>query len=233
MKKLLKLYKMFYRLLRLKSEQRKEIERCAAAAFSVRVNQIYKEYLDIKQQFSLYEKVMRPYRICSPFELYEALESDHCLKNQSSAAEHFDLGRQLKQQENLKQFEKHEKRYKALLEDLKNDDAGYASTQLHFFRTRCDELDTLTHHLFLTNVITFDQESDIKYLSSRAHEIIKNRLQERILWIARGIDRTIESRKQKGSYKGEFTTAVILANAFNDIFYNQFGEFDIKEGENK
>jgi hypothetical protein len=26
---------------------------------------------------------------------------------------------------------------------------------------------------------------------------------------------------------------VILANAFNDIFYNQFGEFDIKEGENK
>lgn len=233
MKKLLKLYKMFYRLLRLKSLQKKEIERHATAAFSVRVNQIYKEYLDIKQQFSLYEKVMRPYRICSPFDLYEVLESDHCLKNQSSAAEHFDLGRRLKQQENLKQFEKHEKRYKALLEDLENDDAGYASTQLHFFRTRCDELDALTHRLFLTDVITFDQKSDIKYLSSRAHEIIKNRLQERILWLARGIDRTIENRKQNGTYKGEFTTAVILANAFNDIFYNQFGEFDIKEGENK
>ena len=217
MKKLLKLYKMFYRLLRLKSQQRKEIERCAAAAFSVRANQIYKEYLDIKQQLSLYEKVMRQYRICSPFDLYKTLESDHCLKNQSSAAEHFDLGRRLKQQENSKQFEKHEKRYKTLLEDLENDDAGYASTQLHFFRTRCDELDTLTHHLFLTDVITFDQESDIKYLSSRAHEIIKNRLQERILWIASGIDRTIESRKQKGCYKGEFDTATILANAFNDI----------------
>jgi hypothetical protein len=233
MKKLLKLYKMFYRLLRLKSQQRKEIERHATTAFSVRVNQIYKEYLDIKQQFSLYEQVMRPYRICSPFELYEVLESDHRPENQSSAAEHFDLGRRLKQQENLKQFEKHEKRYKALLEDLENDDAGYASTQLHFFRTRCDELDTLTHHLFLTDVITFDQVSDIKYLSRRAHEIIKNRLQERILWLARGIDQTIENRKQNDTYKGEFTTAVILANAFNDIFYNQFGEFDIKEGENK
>jgi hypothetical protein len=53
------------------------------------------------------------------------------------------------------------------------------------------------------------------------------------LWLARGIDQTIENRKQNDTYKGEFTTAVILANAFNDIFYNQFGEFDIKEGENK
>ena len=224
MKKLLKLYKMFYRLLRLKSQQRKEIERCAAAAFSVRANQIYKEYLDIKQQLSLYEKVMRQYRICSPFDLYEVLESDHCPKNQSSAAEHFDLGRRLKQQENLKQFEKHEKRYKALLEDLENDDAGYASTQLHFFRTRCDELDTLTHHLFLTEVISFDQESDIKYLSSRAHEIIKNRLQERLLWLANGIDETIAIRRQKGVYKDEFDTATILANAFNDILGNVYGK---------
>jgi tRNA(His) 5'-end guanylyltransferase len=130
-------------------------------------------------------------------------------------------------------YENLKRSYNKLLQTLQEDSAGYASTQLHFFRTRCDELDTLTHHLFLTDVITFDQVSDIKYLSSRAHEIIKNRLQERILWLARGIDQTIENRKQNDTYKGEFTTAVILANAFNDIFYNQFGEFDIKEGENK
>lgn len=233
MKNILKFYKMFYRLLRLKSEQRKEIERYAAAAFSARVNQIYKEYLDIRQQFSLYEQVMRQYRICSPLDLYKVLGSDHGLKNQSSAAEHLNLGRQLEIQEKSKRAEKFEKRYKSLLEDLKNDDAGYASTQLHFFRARLDELDTLTHNQFLADAINFDQETDLKYFSREAREIIKNRLQERILWLARGIDQTIEKRKQKGTYKGEFTTAVILTNAFNDIFYHQFGEFDIKEGENK
>ena len=37
----------------------------------------------------------------------------------------------------------------------------------------------------------------------------------------------------KGTYKGEFTTAVILANAYNDIFENQYKDFDVKEGESK
>ena len=176
---------------------------------------------------------MRQYRICSPLDLYKVLESDHGLKNQSSAAEHLNLERQLEIQEKSKRAEKLEKRYKSLLEDLKNDDAGYASTQLHFFKARLDELNTLTYHQFLEDAITFDQNTDLKYFSREAHEIIKSRLQERILWLARGIDQTIEKRKQNGTYKGEFTAAVILANAFNDIFYHQFGEFDIKEGENK
>ena len=131
------------------------------------------------------------------------------------------------------QFKNLANRYKKLLADIKADAAGYASTQLHFFRTRLDELNGIKTDYLCQNQITIEQNRFINELAKEINEIIKNRLQERILWIARGIDRTIESRKQKGTYKGEFTTAVILANAFNDIFYHQFGEFDIKEGENK
>lgn len=115
-------------------------------------------------------------------------------------------------------------RYKKLLADIKADSAGYASTQLHFFRTRLDELNGIKTDCLFQNQITIGQNRFIAELAKEIHEIIKNRLQERILWIARGIDRTIESRKQKGTYKGEFDTATILANAFNDILGHVYGE---------
>ena len=73
------------------------------------------------------------------------------------------------------------------------------------------------------NQISIEQNSFIAELDKEIQEIIKNRLQERILWLARGIDQTIENRKQNGTYKGEFDTATILANAFNDILQGDFG----------
>lgn len=50
-------------------------------------------------------------------------------------------------------------------------------------------------------------------------------MQQRIKWQAGLIDETIETRNNKGTYKGEFTTAVILANAYNDIFHHQYKDF--------
>ena len=75
MKKLLKLYKMFYRLLRLKAWQRREIEIHNRSATVRILNSAYNEYFAVKTELNDYKKVMLQYRINSPLELLKVLEA--------------------------------------------------------------------------------------------------------------------------------------------------------------
>lgn len=74
MKKILKLYKMFYRLLRLKHWQRQEIINHERFCHNRIVKQIYDEYFGVKLRLDDYERVMKFHRINSPFDLCIALE---------------------------------------------------------------------------------------------------------------------------------------------------------------
>lgn len=103
-----------------------------------------------------------------------------------------------------------------LQENIKKDDAGYASTSLHRFRRRLEELDSIRYFLVEQNKI-YDIEG-IDDQIKEIRKIIHERLEKRISWQAGLIELTIATRKKKGAYKDEFTTAVILANAYNDIF---------------
>ena len=109
-----------------------------------------------------------------------------------------------------------ETRLDALQMDLYHDKADYASTSLHRFRRRLDEISSIRLFLLEQNKIyDIDGIDDqIKDIRKTIHE----RLEKRIQWQAGLIEQTIASRKSKGTYKGEFTTEVILANAYNDIF---------------
>lgn len=109
-----------------------------------------------------------------------------------------------------------ETRLDALQMDLYHDKADYASTSLHRFRRRLDEIDSIRLFLLEQNKIyDIDGIDDqIKDIRKTIHE----RLEKRISWQAGLIEQTIAARKANGTYKGEFTTAVILANAYNDIF---------------
>ena len=76
MKKLLKLYKMFYRLLRLKAWQRREIEIHNRSATIRILDSAYNEYFAVKTELNDYKQVMLQYRINSPLELLKVLEGD-------------------------------------------------------------------------------------------------------------------------------------------------------------
>ena len=125
-----------------------------------------------------------------------------------------------------------ENRYKSLRKSINNDPAKSASTMLHFYRRNLDKLRFERRFLceigaleqYLSNYLADCFEQDLG-------QILHDRMQQRIKWQAERINETIETRKSKGAYKGEFTTAVILVNAYNDIFQNQFKEFNVKEGE--
>lgn len=127
-----------------------------------------------------------------------------------------------------------EYRYKSLRKSINKDPAKNASTMLHIYRRNLDELCFERHFLcqigaleqYLSDYLADCFEQDIG-------QVLHDRMQQRIKWQAERINETIEARKNKGTYKGEFTTAVILANAYNDIFHYQYKEFKIKEGENK
>ena len=108
-------------------------------------------------------------------------------------------------------------RLDALQKDIEKDNADYASTMLHRYRRRLDEIDSIRYFLLEQNKIyDIDGIDDqIKDIRKTIHE----RLEKRIAWQAGLIEQTIASRKSKGAYKGEFTTATILANAYNDIFH--------------
>lgn len=118
---------------------------------------------------------------------------------------------------------------KANLEKLKKnlleDEAGGASTMLHYARNRLEELAENKRFLFSLGALDIEEEElltdDIREISA----IIKARLQDRLFWIADRLEDTIEARKKAGTYKGEFTIPVILANAFNDIFKVNEGYF--------
>lgn len=127
-----------------------------------------------------------------------------------------------------------ENRYKALRKAINNDPAKSASSMLHIYRTNLDEL--RFERLLLREIGALEQYlSD--YLADAFEkdlaQTLHDRMQQRIKWQAGLIDETIDTRKNKGTYKGEFTTAVILANAYNDIFHHQYKDFDVKEGESK
>ena len=122
-------------------------------------------------------------------------------------------------------------RLDALQKDIEKDKADYASTMLHRYRRRLDEIDSIRHFLLEQNKIydidgIDDQISDIR-------RAIHERLEKRITWQAGLIEETIASRKTKGTYKGEFTTEVILANAYNDIFEATDGRFNKEHVECK
>lgn len=83
MKKLLKLYKMFYRLLRLKTWQRREIQNHERYVFLGKFESIYNEYFAVKTELNDYKKVMLQYRINSPLELLKVLETAPTVCNSS------------------------------------------------------------------------------------------------------------------------------------------------------
>lgn len=112
--------------------------------------------------------------------------------------------------------------YNKMLETLQEDSAGYASTQLHYVRQRTIELSGAKSYLLNHSLITPEESLDLNDIAREINEILQKRLQERILWLTNGIDKTIAIRRQKGVYKDEFDTATILANAFNDILSRNF-----------
>lgn len=127
-----------------------------------------------------------------------------------------------------------ENRYKTLRKSINSDPAKSASTMLHFYRRNLDELRFERH--FLCEIGALEQYLSDYLADAFEKDLVQtlhDRMQQRIKWQAGLIDETIESRKNKGTYKGKFSTAVILANAYNDIFLNQYREFDVKEGESK
>ena len=75
MKKLLKLYKMFYRLLRLKHWQRLEIQNHEKFICRLQIEKCIKEFFDLKIIFNDYREVMLMHKIYSPSELFRALEN--------------------------------------------------------------------------------------------------------------------------------------------------------------
>lgn len=73
MKNLIKLYKMFYRLLRLKAWQRREIEQIAISQYNRTLKQIYEEFFIVKTELNDYKSVMIQHCINDPVELFNAL----------------------------------------------------------------------------------------------------------------------------------------------------------------
>ena len=124
----------------------------------------------------------------------------------------------------LEHYENLKCSYNRLLEMLQKDKDGFASTQLHYVRDRMAELHGTRLYLLNKSLITPEENLDLNEPAKELNETIQKRLQYRILWLARGIDESISIRKAKGVYKGEFDTATILANAFNDILGRDFGK---------
>lgn len=116
-------------------------------------------------------------------------------------------------------------KYKWLLGNLENlqkrllgDSAGYASTMLNRMRNTLNDYCAIRWFLFTSGELDLNESDILEDIARDIRATIRERMQERIRWQAKHIDETIEHRKKAGTYKGEFTTAVILANAYNDIF---------------
>ena len=105
-----------------------------------------------------------------------------------------------------------------LLDNIKKDPANYASTMLHRFREQLNDIEAVKTFLIYDGKIDFTETREINESISEIRKIIHELLEKRIYWQAGLIEETIASRKSNGTYKGEFTTEVILANAYNDIF---------------
>lgn len=105
-----------------------------------------------------------------------------------------------------------------LLDNIKKDPANYASTMLHRFREQLNDIEAVKTFLIYDGKIDFTETREINESISEIRKIIHELLEKRIYWQAGLIEETIARRKSNGTYKGEFTTEVILANAYNDIF---------------
>lgn len=98
MKKLLKLYKMFYRLLRLKKEQRAEIERIVSSQFRAKIFDLNKEFFEVQFRLKEYESVMGRFEIDNPLKLFKALECCPGLIYSSTRCDHLSLKEMLEAQ---------------------------------------------------------------------------------------------------------------------------------------
>lgn len=89
MKKILKLYKMFYRLLRLKAWQRKEIEQRDRNFFLIEFRRLYEEYFETKTKLNHYEAVAKGFCIEDPLQLFNVLNGSEEIKVNENATECF------------------------------------------------------------------------------------------------------------------------------------------------
>lgn len=102
---------------------------------------------------------------------------------------------------------------------VQEDSAGAASSVLHKWRKRFEEL--TERAWFMCYELHLFDNSEMEIFREEKNDVgklIAKRLQDRIYWMAKIIDGDIEKMKKNGTYKGQFTTSVIIANAFNDIF---------------
>ena len=90
---------MFYRLLRLKSCQRREIEQIAKSQYNRMLKQIYEDFLIVKTELNDYKSVMILHRINDPVELFRALEASP-IKDDVTSTELISLMVRLKAQYN-------------------------------------------------------------------------------------------------------------------------------------
>lgn len=89
MKKLLKLYKMFYRLLRLKHWQRVEIENRMFRNFILYPNKVLKECDELQQELIEWHHLARTYMVKTPKELHELI-SDIQVKTMNEVVKDFE-----------------------------------------------------------------------------------------------------------------------------------------------
>ena len=80
---------MFYRLLRLKTSQRREIERIATSKFRVALNNIYEDFFVVNTELNDYKQVMKLYKIDTPHKLFKALEDNPIPESTEIAAKIF------------------------------------------------------------------------------------------------------------------------------------------------
>ena len=90
MKKILKLYKMFYRLLRLKAHQRKEIERRDRTIYLIEFKRLYEEYFETKTRLNHYEMVAKGFCIENPLQLFNVLNGAEEIKVNGNSTECFE-----------------------------------------------------------------------------------------------------------------------------------------------
>ena len=89
MKKILKLYKMLYRLLRLKAHQRKEIEQRDRNIFLNEFSRLYDEYFETKIKLNHYEAVAKGFCIENPLQLFNVLNGNEEIKVNGNSTECF------------------------------------------------------------------------------------------------------------------------------------------------
>lgn len=89
MKKILKLYKMFYRLLRLKASQRKEIEQLYKNIYLIEFKKLYEEYFEVQTKLNHYEAVAKSFCIENPLQLFNVLNGAEEIKINENSTECF------------------------------------------------------------------------------------------------------------------------------------------------